>query len=116
MITAENLINIPLMQDPKFHVTQEYLKERMIYKKGKMYWKTYKGNSEYWNGRYAGKQVGTYSPSRKNHGTLLKGHAYAVHRLVWIYHNGPISKADRVLHYKDSTDDSIENLYLIKRG
>ena len=121
MITAENVKGssglgaAPRQRDGG--VSQEWVKMRMRYKDGILYWKRCTSNNAKWNEDHEGKAVGTAVKGRGK-SVMIEGKQYACHRLVWIYHHGDISPSTHVRHLKYTYGyrDRVENLYIGKRG
>ena len=94
----------------KKYPTQEELHTRYEYKEGKLYHKPQDGQSMF-NGRYAGKQVGSKQDVRLK--TTINGNKYYIARMIYIMHHGDISNDMYVDHInQDAMDDRIENLRL----
>ena len=95
----------------KQYPTQAELHTRYEYKEGKLYHKPKEGQSMF-NGKYAGKQVGTKHGIRLS--TSYYGKAYYVARIIYIMKHGDISNEMYVDHInQDAMDDRIENLRLV---
>ena len=120
MITAANIrpSNGIIPKEKDVVLTRDYLKLRMEYKDGELYWKRYKNNREGWNARNAGKRAGSYIEKTGRVTVVINRKHYSHHRLVWIYHNGTINTLDHVKRHSEDGErrDRIENLYLVKRG
>lgn len=120
MITLENIRHPPGLKRTieKEPVDQAWMRERLDYDDGILRWKRWTKNGKTWNERFAGQNIGAFVPSRNNFSCTIKMKHYYCHRLIWIFHNGDINRADYVRHKKEITghQDRIENLFLVKRG
>ena len=96
----------------KNYPTQEELHTRYEYKEGKLYHKPQEGQAMF-NGKYAGKQVGSQHNSMRLK-TTINGKKYYIARMIYIMHHGDISNEMYVDHAnQDAMDDRIENLRLV---
>jgi hypothetical protein len=90
--------------------TQQRLKEAFDYQDGYLIAKRSHGI------RKAGQRVGTLDngPRKGYYFTSVDGETYAVHRLVWVWHHGPIPP-ELVIDHIDRirTNNRIENLRLV---
>jgi len=51
------------------------------------------------------------------HRCTINGNSYKLHRLIWIYHNGPIPEGMQIDHINhDRQDNRIENLRLVENS
>lgn len=122
MITAENLIRpITKKQDhrkrrsaslqPK--LDQVYVRERLEYHSGSMYWKPCERKDKAWNSRHAGKKAGTKATPSKPATVRIDDRLVSVQRLVWIYHFGIPPTGRMVMNTGQFGDTRIENLRLV---
>ena len=95
----------------KQYPTQEELHTRYEYKEGKLYHKPQEGQAMF-NGKYAGKQVGSQHNNMRRK-TTINGNKYNIARMIYIMHYGDIPNDMYVDHInQDAMDDRIENLRL----
>ena len=95
------------MKAKEITITQTELHEMFDYHDGHLLWKASRGRAK------KGDQLGC--PHKSGYRTtLLNKQNYAVHRLIYIYHNGSIDVELQIDHINDDkTDNHIENLRLV---
>lgn len=89
---------------------QERVKELLEYREGDLFWRVKRPR------RRAGDRAGSVSPLGYRQVTL-DGRTHPIHRVVWVYHRGPIPEGMTVDHInKNKSDNRIENLRLLSFG
>ena len=88
-------------------ITQELVLSMVEYKDGHFYWKHGRGRQTSGNIMYETKSKSGYVNIK------IKGDKRAMHRIVWLYHNGelPNCQIDHINH--DRKDNRIENLRVV---
>jgi len=94
----------------KKYPTQEELHTRYEYKEGKLYHKP-QNSQHMFNGKYAGKQVGSKQGPRLK--TTINGNKLYIARMIYIMHHGDVPNGMYIDHInQNAMDDRIENLRL----
>lgn len=89
----------------KPYPTQAEVRQLFDYDNGYLYWKVRAGRNV-----KPGQRVGPLASNHYVHVTI-KGLKYKAHRIIWIWHNGPIKPHIQIDHINGIKDDNrIENL------
>lgn len=80
---------------------------------GQLFWKRREDRDSQWNGRYAGKEVGTVS-SKGYRGTELNNVRFSLHRIIYKLAYGEMPKNMQIDHIDgDKLNNRLDNLRLV---
>lgn len=98
------------MKTIKLYPTQEEVRRVWEYRNGKLFWRIRPHPRSAFR---PGDEVGSLRKGGYR-GVKFQRQYYAIHRLVWIYHHGPIPDGMTINHRNEVKDDNrIENLELL---